>query len=134
MLLLLRVMRASRSLGARPLHTVFVVEEAHSLLIDQMSGQPTTFARLYESALAELRAVGIGFATVDQRPALLPAGVLSNSVTKLALASTHGDDRNAIAKALALSEPQEQRFGSLSTGEALLQTAGTPAHFVRLEA
>ena len=134
MLLLLRVMRASRSLGARPLHTVFVVEEAHSLLIDQMSGQPTTFARLYESALAELRAAGIGFATVDQRPALLPAGVLSNSVTKLALASTHGDDRNAIAKALALSEPQEQRFGSLSTGEALLQTAGAPAHFVRLEA
>ena len=65
---------------------------------------------------------------------MLPAGVLSNSVTKLALASTHGDDRNAIAKALALSEPQEQRFGSLSTGEALLQTAGTPAHFVRLEA
>ena len=132
MLLLLRVMRASRSLGARPLHTVFVVEEAHSLLIDQMSGQPTTFARLYESALAELRAAGIGFATVDQRPALLPAGVLSNSVTKLALASTHGDDRNAIAKALALSEPQEQRFGSLSTGEALLQTAGAPARFVRL--
>ena len=134
MLLLLRVMRASRSLGARPLHTVFVVEEAHSLLIDQMSGQPTTFARLYESALAELRAAGIGFATVDQRPALLPAGVLSSSVTKLALANTHGDDRNAIAKALALSEPQEQRFGSLSTGEALLQTAGAPAHFVRLEA
>lgn len=134
MLLLLRVMRASRSLGARPLHTVFVVEEAHSLLIDQMSGQPTTFARLYESALAELRAAGIGFATVDQRPALLPAGVLSNSVTKLALANTHGDDRNAIAKALALSEPQEQRFGSLNTGEALLQTAGVPAHFVRLEA
>lgn len=132
MLLLLRVMRASRSLGARPLHTVFVVEEAHSLLIDQMSGQPTTFARLYESALAELRAAGIGFATVDQRPALLPAGVLSNSVTKLALASTHGDDRNAIAKAFALSEQQEQRFGSLGAGEALLQTAGVPTQFVRL--
>ena len=132
MLLLLRLMRASRSLGARPLHTVIVVEEAHSLLIDQMSGQPTTFARLYESALAELRAAGIGFATVDQRPALLPAGVLSNSVTKIALANTHGDDRNAIAKAFALSEQQEQRFGNLGTGEALLQTAGTPTQFVRL--
>lgn len=132
MLLLLRVMRASRSLGARPLHTVIVVEEAHSLLIDQMGGQPTTFARLYESALAELRAAGIGFATVDQRPALLPAGVLSNSVTKIALANTHGDDRNAIAKAFALSEQQEQRFGNLGTGEALLQTAGTPTQLVRL--
>lgn len=134
MLLLLRIMRASRSLGSRPLHTVFVVEEAHSLLIDQASGQPTTFAHLYESALAELRAAGIGFATVDQRPALLPAGVLSNSVTKIALASTHGDDRNAIAKAFALSDSQEQRFGGLGTGKALLQTAGTPAQFVQLGA
>lgn len=134
MLLLLRIMRASRSLGSRPLHTVFVVEEAHSLLIDQASGQPTTFAHLYESALAELRAAGIGFATVDQRPALLPAGVLSNSVTKIALASTHGDDRNAIAKAFALSDSQEQRFGGLGTGKALLQTAGAPAQFVQLGA
>ena len=49
-----------------------MVEEAHSLLIDQMSGQPTTFARLYESALAELRAAGIGFATVDQRYEKVP--------------------------------------------------------------
>lgn len=134
MLLLLRVMRASRRLGSRTLHTVFVVEEAHSLLIDQMSGQPTTFARLYESALAELRAAGIGFATIDQRPALLPAGVLANSVTKIALASTHGDDRSAVAKAFALTDDQEQRFGSMGVGEALLQTAGAPAQFVQLGA
>ena len=124
MIMLLRVISSARILGNRPLHTVVVLEEAHSLFVDELSGEPTMFARLYEAALAELRAAGIGFVTVDQRPSLLPAGVMANSVSKVAFASTSGDDRNVIERALGLDEAQTRRFGGLSEGEALFSTAG----------
>ncbi|HIW75918.1 MAG TPA: hypothetical protein H9877_04685 [Candidatus Gordonibacter avicola] len=133
MLLLLRLIRAAKALGARRLHTVVVLEEAHSLLIDMLNGEPTMFSRVYESALAEMRASGIGFITVDQRPSLLPSGVLANSVTKIAFASTHGEDRSAIGSALGLSDEQVRRFGGLREGEALFSTAGSEgAGVVRL--
>lgn len=91
------------------------------------------FSRVYESALAEMRASGIGFITVDQRPSLLPSGVLANSVTKIAFASTHGEDRSAIGSALGLSDEQVRRFGGLREGEALFSTAGSEgAGVVRL--
>ena len=124
MVLLLRMIRSARALGGRPLHTVVVLEEAHSLLVDAMTGEPTMFSRVYESALAELRASGIGFVTIDQRPSLLPSGVLANSVTKIAFASTHGEDRSAMGMAMGLSEAQIRRFGGLREGEALFSTVG----------
>ena len=125
MTLLARILRASRLLGRRDLlHTVVVVEEAHSLFVDAATGEATLFANMYESALAELRASGVGFITVDQRPSLLPAGVLANSVSKVAFANTHGNDREAIAKALGLNEDQAGRFGALDVGRALFHTSG----------
>ena len=126
MLLLARIIRKSRMLGRRRLHTVIVLEEAHSLLVDALTGEPTMFSRLYESGLAELRASGIGFVTVDQRPSLLPGGVFANSVTKISFASTHGDDREAVKLAFGLDEEQSRRFGGLRAREALFQTGGNP--------
>ncbi len=127
MVLLARLMRAARLLGSRPLHTVVVVEEAHALLTDRISGDPTLFARLYEQALAELRDFGFGFVTVEQRPSLLPAGVLANSVTRVAFSSAHADDREAIGRALGLTDYQQRALSALPAGAAVFATAGSPA-------
>lgn len=125
MTLLARILRKSRLLGRRDLHTVIVIEEAHSLLVNPATGEPTLFANMYESALAELRSSGIGLITVDQRPSLLPAGVLANSVSKVAFANTHGNDRESISKALGFDgEGQAARFGTLDVGCALFHTSG----------
>lgn len=124
MVLLLRIIRTARTLGRRPLHTVVVLEEAHSLLIDALTGKPTMFSRVYETALAELRSAGIGFITIDQRPSLLPSGVLANSVTQIAFASTHGADRSAVGAALGLVDNQVRRLGGLHEGEALFSSVG----------
>lgn len=125
MVLLARLMCASRLLGPRPLHTVVVVEEAHALLQNPVTGEPTRFARLYEQLVAEARSCGIGLATVEQRGSLLPAGVLANSVTRIAFASAHDDDRHAVGRALGLSEHQERLLGSLPPGDAVVATAGS---------
>lgn len=127
MVLLARLMRAARLLGSRHLHTVVVVEEAHALLADRISGEPTLFSRLYEQALAELRDFGFGFVTVEQRPSLLPAGVLANSVTRVAFASAHADDREAIGRALGLTDYQQRALSTLPAGATVFATAGSPA-------
>ena len=124
MIILLRAMQKSRTLGKRGLHTVFILEEAHSLLVDYLTGQETLFAREYESCIAEQRAAGIGYVTVEQRPSLLPSGVLANSVSKIAFASSHNNDREAIAGALGLTDEQKRRIGALNVGQALFQTIG----------
>lgn len=125
MVLLARVLCASRLLGARPLHTVIVVEEAHALLRNPVTGAPTRFARLYEQLLAEARSSGCGLITVEQRPGLLPDGVLANSVTRIAFASAHDEDRRAIGRSLGLTEYQERALGGLEPGTAVVATAGS---------
>ncbi len=130
MVLLARLLRASRDLGARPLHTVLIVEEAHALLTDRRTGETTLFGRMYEQALAELRASGIGIVTVEQRPSLLPAGVLANSVTRVCFASAHAHDREAVGKALGLTDYQQRLIGSLEPGTALVATAGSAVDLV----
>lgn len=127
MVLLARLMAAARLLGRRRLHTVVVVEEAHALLRDRITGEPTLFARLYEQALAECRASGVGFISVDQRPSLLPAGVLANSVTRVTFSSAHADDREAVARACGLVAYQERALSTLPAGEAVFVTEGSPA-------
>lgn len=124
MILLARVAATIRRASAQPLRTVFALEEAHALLEDPQTGEPTRFARLYTQLLAEARAAGVGFITIDQRPSLLPEGVLSNSVTRICFASAHQRDREAAARSLGLTPFQEQRLGSLAPGRAVFATAG----------
>lgn len=125
MVLLARIAQTALRSGQHKLHTVFVLEEAHALLEDAQTGESTRFARLYTQLLAEARAAGIGFITIDQRPALLPEGVLANSVTRIAFASAHDRDRAAVSRSLGLTPFQEQRLGSLPPGEAIFATAGS---------
>lgn len=125
MVLLARLAACLPMAEQRPLHTVIALEEAHVLLEDPDTGEPTRFARLYSRLLAESRSAGIGFITVDQRPALLPEGVFSNSVTRICFASTHQRDREAAARSLGLTAFQEQRLGSLPPGQAVVASAGS---------
>jgi energy-coupling factor transporter ATP-binding protein EcfA2 len=125
MVLLMRIVETARAGGPRPLHTVVITEEAHSLFINDLTGAPTMFSHLYTSALAELRSSGVGFVTVDQRASLLPSGCLANSVTKLCFSCSHGDDRAQVKAALGLSEEQAMRLSSLYVGQALFATQGS---------
>lgn len=122
----------ARTPGARPGRPrgVIIVEEAHVLLCDD-HGEPTRFALLYERALAELRSCGIGLVTVEQRPSLLPAGVLANSVTQVHFMNRQADDREAAARALGLTPEQTWELGRLACGEALVVTEGSCAERMR---
>ena len=133
MLLIARIRRAAYAAGAggaartggRP-RTVVIVEEAHALLRDAR-GELTPFARLFSSAMAELRAAQVGFEVVDERASLLPTDVLAHAVTQLHLANRQADDRDAVARALGLAVEQERAFARMGVGEAVMVSSGAPA-------
>lgn len=104
---------------------VVVVEEAHALFRDAR-GEFTPFARLFVSAMAELRAAGIGFVVVEQRPSLLPTDVFAHAVTQVHFASRQADDREAVERALGLSGVQGRAMGRMGVGEAVMVGDGFP--------
>lgn len=134
MILLARLMRTARLMGTRRLHTVVIIEEAHALLNDRTTGEPTRFARMLESAIAELRASGIGFLTVDQRPSQLPSGVLANSATRVCFNLGAAQDFEAAGRSMGLNEYQQRRLSRLDPGYAVAMTAGEKPTLVRAEA
>lgn len=130
MVALMRVLSVAPTLGARPLHTVVVVEEAHALFRDLRTGEPTMFSRVFEQALRTLRSAGVGFVTVDQDPDTVPEGVWANSSVKVCFACGAGRGVQAVASALGLTAEQARRFSMLPPRRALLGVPGGGAVLV----
>jgi hypothetical protein len=113
------------------LQHLLVIEEAHRLLAnpagpvqegesDVRGKAVDTFANL----LSEVRAYGQGVMVVDQIPSKLAPDVMKNTSIKVAHRIVAGDDREALAAAMAMSERQHRALASLDTGVAAVFVAG----------
>jgi hypothetical protein len=105
----------------RRLAHVTVLEEAHRVLAE---GSGSEGVRLFVEAIAELRGSGEGFVIVDQAPTLLHAGVLKLSGSVLSHRLVDPDERIVVGSAVLLDARQQQDLARLSTGQAVLFSAG----------
>ena len=119
---------------SRSLRHLLVIEEAHRLLSSssgpRMEGEADVRGKAVETfanLLAEVRAYGQGVVVVDQIPSKLSPDVMKNTSVKVAHRVVAGDDRQALAAAMAMTERQARAVTSLETGVAAVFVAGADA-------
>jgi DNA helicase HerA-like ATPase len=115
-------------IGARTLHHVVVIEEAHNLVgrstgpdsgenyVDPRAAATEFLVRM----LAEVRALGEGLIIADQTPAAVAPVVLKNTNVKLAHRITDAEDRAALSANMLLDDVQTEELARLKPGWAYL--------------
>jgi len=108
-----------------------VIEEAHRLLA--ASGKQTdswhadpggAFADAFAQMLSEVRAYGQGMVIADQVPVRLAPDVVKNTNLKIAHRLVAGDDRAAMAAAMAMDPTQSTALATLAPGRAAVFSEG----------
>jgi len=108
------------------LHHLTIIEEAHRILqhpqlTNVESANPQAkMAEMFAHNLAELRAYGQGFMIVDQVPAKLIPDAVKNTNLKIVHRLVSGDDREAIAQSMSLTESQTKVINRLHSGQAIV--------------
>ena len=114
------------SQGGRERPLLFVLEEAHSYLNDDVSSRAST---VVQRIVKEGRKYGIGAMIVSQRPSEINSTILSQCGTFFALRLTNGSDRSKIAAAVSENlESLTSMLPILRTGEAIIlgEAVGIP--------
>ena len=118
----------------KPLAHLLVIEEAHRLLTnvqasaDPEQGNPRGKAvESFTNLLSEIRAYGQGVAIIDQVPVRLVPDVIKNSDLKVAHRVVAGDDREMLARTMAMDEPQSRALSRLRVGQAAVFHEGDDA-------
>jgi len=96
---------------------LIIIEEAHHLLRKHDGDEET----LIESALREMRSLGIGIVIVDQMPSLISSVALANTYTTIALNVKTGQDVYALTQAMLLNKEQQEMLGMLPVGQAIVK-------------
>ena len=118
------------------LRHLVVIEEAHRLLgserkqTDAWTADPKgAFVDTFCQMLSEVRAYGQGIVVADQVPVRLAPDVLKNTNLKIAHRLVVGDDREAMAKAMAMTDEQSNELTIMPPGRAAVFSEGdhTPA-------
>ena len=138
-LLLIRLVEHRRADGrtCRTSRHLLVIEEAHRLLAatgrrpaprqegeaDARGKAVETFANL----LSEIRAYGQGVVVADQVPVKLAPEVVKNTNLKIAHRIVAGDDRHALAGAMAMDDRQARALATLGVGRAAVFADGEDA-------
>ena len=123
-LLLIRLLEARQRQFSRTLVHVTVLEEAHRILkrqkqAESVDGGDSQFAsETFGNLLAEVRAAGEGIVVVDQSPRKLAEDALANTGLKIAFRTPFGEDKDVLAAALNLSDPQKDAMTGLPTHRA----------------
>ena len=120
--------------GRGELAHITVVEEAHNVLEEVSSegtGEGATkgdtryrAVQAFCGMLAEIRSLGEGLIISDQSPQKLARDALRNTNVQIAHQLRDGDDRDAIARAMIMSDPQRDFVGKLCKGNAALFMTG----------
>ncbi len=134
-LLLIRLAEYRRAKGqSSELAHLLVIEEAHRLLANvpmqasEESANPRGEAvQTFSNLLSEIRAYGQGVIIADQVPVRLAPDVMKNTNLKIAHRVVSADDREALAGAMAMDEPQSKALASLEVGEAVVFSGGDDA-------
>lgn len=113
------------------LRHLVVVEEAHRLLgserkqTDAWTADPKgAFVDTFCQMLSEVRAYGQGIVVADQVPVRLAPDVLKNTNLKIAHRLVVGDDREAMAKAMAMTTEQSNELTIMPPGRAAVFSEG----------
>ena len=142
MMFLLTMLREYREAHARPyLQHITVVEEAHNVLSQVVSQQGNENAsdsrfRAVQSfcqMLTEIRALGEGLIIADQSPEKLAADAMRNTNVQIAHQLRDSTDREAVARALLMTDEQRDYVGKLRPGYAAVFYTGLErATFVKV--
>lgn len=113
------------------LRHLVVVEEAHRLLgserkqTDAWTADPKgAFVDAFSQMLSEVRAYGQGIVIADQVPVRLAPDVIKNTNLKIAHRLVAGDDREAMAKAMAMDTEQSGELAVMRPGQAAVFSEG----------
>jgi hypothetical protein len=131
-LILIRLVEHRRVQGGwGKLKHLLVIEEAHRLLaaVPPRSGEEDADPRgqaveTFANLLSEVRAYGQGILIADQVPVRLAPDVVKNTGLKVAHRIVAGDDRSALAAAMAMDEVQSRAFTTLKVGQAAVFREG----------
>lgn len=130
---LLTMLREYRETNAtKYLDHVTVVEEAHNVLAEVGAGHASenasdTRQRAVQSfcqMLTEIRALGEGLIIADQSPEKLAADAMRNTNVQIAHQLRDSRDREAVARALLMTEEQRDFVGKLQPGHAAVFYTG----------
>ena len=115
--------------GSKQLSHILMVEEAHRLLknVTESGEGGNTRAKSVEffcNMLAEIRTFGQGIIIADQIPTKLAPDTLKNTNLKIVHRTVSLDDREAIGKAMNMTEEQIDYLSSLNRGYAAVYAEG----------
>lgn len=115
--------------GSRSLQHILMVEEAHRLLKNVLSGGEGsgTTAKAVEffcNLLAEIRTFGQGIMIADQIPVKLAPDTIKNTNLKIVHRTVSGEDRETMGRAMNMTEEQINYLSSLRRGYAAVYAEG----------
>lgn len=128
LILALRANEFFRSTGMgehSPLKNLLVIEEAHRVL----SQETKATAELFTNMMAELSSFGVGMIVVDQRPSILPSGVIANTGVKILHSLWEGDDIRAMQDSLGLKDEEVSIARTQKAGRAIISIPGEVRRF-----
>ena len=110
---------------------VTVVEEAHNILektghadAEMSSDSKAKVVASFCNMLTELRAYGEGLIIADQSPNKLATDAIRNTNVQIAHQLRDSDDRDAVARAMIMTDEQRDFIGKLRPGRAALFYTG----------
>lgn len=102
-------------------HAIFI-EEAHHILLKKPGGSGGE--AITDTILREIRELGEAIVLVDQHPSLISIPALGNTYTTITMNLKHKSDVNAIAAAMLMDDEENDLFGRLPIGEAVIKLQG----------
>ena len=102
-------------------HAIFI-EEAHHILLKKPGGSGGE--AITDTILREIRELGEAIILVDQHPSLISIPAIGNSYTTVAMNLKHKSDVNAIAAAMLMRDEENDLFGRLPVGAAVIKLQG----------
>lgn len=104
------------------LNHLLVIEEAHRIMTanTNMDSPMYKVGRFFTNFLTEMRAYGQGLMIVDQVPGRLIPDAISNTNLKIAHKMVSGNDIEALAVSMGLSNEQKQMIPRLATGQCII--------------
>ena len=115
--------------GSRDLSHILMIEEAHRLLknVSEVGEGGNTRAKSVEffcNLLAEIRTFGQGIIIADQIPTKIASDTIKNTNLKIVHRTVAREDREAMGRAMNMSEAQIDYLSSLRRGYAAVYAEG----------
>lgn len=104
---------------------LLVIEEAHNIVPNVDSGPANANVALcskhFTSMLAEVAAYGTGLVIIDQRPTAVSPAVIANTGTKIIHNLQAGEDKEAVAVSMGLTDTEKHIISDLNVGQAIVK-------------